>query len=124
VACRKITTKGLRCFAAYGVQAAYIGGVWLMLGIPCRAQEQKPVERSNVYAAPQNSSQSSTTAQPPQEAKRGPSETDTANKKKRVRRGSFVVAPLPISSPAIGSGLVPVLGYIFPLSKNDKISPP
>jgi outer membrane protein assembly factor BamA len=34
------------------------------------------------------------------------------------------VAPLPISSPAIGTGIIPALGYIFPLDKNDKISPP
>lgn len=39
-------------------------------------------------------------------------------------RGSFVVAPLPISSPALGTGLVPVLGYIFPFRKSDKVSPP
>ena len=38
--------------------------------------------------------------------------------------GSFVIAPLPISSPALGSGLVPVLAYIFPLNKSDKTSPP
>ena len=38
--------------------------------------------------------------------------------------GSLVVAPLPISSPALGTGLVPVLGYIFPLRKDDKLSPP
>jgi len=44
--------------------------------------------------------------------------------KKSGRRGSLVVAPLPISSPALGTGLVPVLGYIFPLRKNDKTSPP
>lgn len=40
------------------------------------------------------------------------------------RRGSWVIAPLPISSPALGTGLVPVLAYIFPFRKNDKISPP
>lgn len=45
-------------------------------------------------------------------------------KKTRVSRGSFVAAPLPIVSPAIGSGVIPVLGYIFPFSKDDKISPP
>jgi Omp85 superfamily domain len=39
-------------------------------------------------------------------------------------RGAIVVAPLPIVSPAIGTGVVPVLGYIFPFNKNDKISPP
>ena len=45
-------------------------------------------------------------------------------KKKKPARGAFVVAPLPISSPAIGSGIVPVLGYIFPFSTKDKVSPP
>ena len=39
-------------------------------------------------------------------------------------RGTFVVAPMPISSPALGTGLVPVLGYIFPLRKDDKRSRP
>jgi len=39
-------------------------------------------------------------------------------------RGTFVVAPMPISSPALGTGLVPVLGYIFPLRKDDKLSRP
>jgi len=40
------------------------------------------------------------------------------------RKGSFVVAPIPISSPAIGTGAVLALGYIFPLSKTDTVSPP
>jgi outer membrane protein assembly factor BamA len=35
-----------------------------------------------------------------------------------------VAAPIPISSPAIGSGLVPAFGYIFPFSTKDKISSP
>jgi outer membrane protein assembly factor BamA len=39
-------------------------------------------------------------------------------------RGSFVIAPLPISSPALGSGIVPLLAYIFPLGRGDKTSPP
>ena len=38
--------------------------------------------------------------------------------------GSFIIAPLPISSPALGSGIVPVLAYIFPLDRSDKTSPP
>ena len=38
--------------------------------------------------------------------------------------GALVVAPLPISSPALGAGVVPVLAYIFPISSGDKISPP
>ena len=43
---------------------------------------------------------------------------------KKEARGSIVVAPLPVSSPAIGSGVIPILGYIFPFSRNDKVSPP
>ena len=51
-------------------------------------------------------------------------EAQPKKKKKIGGRGAFVVAPLPISSPAIGSGIVPVLGYIFPFSAKDKVSPP
>ena len=52
------------------------------------------------------------------------SKTDPDKTKKKVHRGSLVPAPLPISSPAIGIGIVPGLGYIFPFSRNDKVSPP
>jgi len=45
-------------------------------------------------------------------------------KKEKKHRGSIVVAPLPLVSPAIGSGIIPVVGYIFPFSKNDTVSPP
>jgi Omp85 superfamily domain len=51
-------------------------------------------------------------------------EEQEKKKKKPTHRGSIVAAPLPIVSPAIGSGIIPVLGYIFPFGKNDKISPP
>jgi len=44
--------------------------------------------------------------------------------KKHSGRASFVIAPIPIASPAIGSGVVLALGYIFPFSKTDKVSPP
>jgi hypothetical protein len=47
-----------------------------------------------------------------------------AQPKKKKKRGSIVVAPLPISSPAVGSGVVPVAGYIFPISSKDTVSPP
>ena len=53
-----------------------------------------------------------------------PDESKTKPKEHQKKRGAIVVAPLPISSPAIGSGIVPVLGYIFPFSTKDKISPP
>lgn len=44
--------------------------------------------------------------------------SDNASKK-----SEFVVAPFPISSPVLGSGLVVMGGYLFPLSKADRVSP-
>ncbi len=52
------------------------------------------------------------------------SKPEKKKKKKKDRRGAIVLAPLPIVSPAIGAGIIPFVGYIFPFSKNDKISPP
>lgn len=43
---------------------------------------------------------------------------------KLSRPGSFVIAPIPTASPAIGTGATILGGYIFPLRKSDKISPP
>jgi Omp85 superfamily domain len=53
-----------------------------------------------------------------------PQSQESPSEKKRAHRGEFVVAPLPISSPALGTGIVPILGYIFSLSTRDKTSPP
>src|SRR5215469_10776366 len=53
-----------------------------------------------------------------------PSQRMSEQKESSGRRGSLIVAPLPISSPALGTGVVPVLGYIFPFRRNDKVSPP
>ena len=43
---------------------------------------------------------------------------------KRTHQGSLVAAPLPTVSPALGNGVIPVLGYIFHLSTHDQVSPP
>jgi Omp85 superfamily domain len=69
----------------------------------------------------------------PEESPQQPSNKDHPDKSQNqepssertpTRRGEFVVAPLPISSPAWGTGIIPILGYIFPLSTRDKVSPP
>src|SRR5829696_3071134 len=45
-------------------------------------------------------------------------------KDKQEKRGSLVIAPIPISSPAFGSGLLLITGYVFKLNEQDKTSPP
>ena len=52
------------------------------------------------------------------------SKSKSQDRKKKKGRGSIVAAPLPISSAAIGTGLIPVLLFIFPFSRSDKASPP
>ena len=57
-------------------------------------------------------------------AQQSDTQDQTDQDKKKTHRGSIVAAPLPMVSPALGAGVVPVLGYIFPLSRHDKVSPP
>jgi hypothetical protein len=94
--------------------------------VPSFGQENQKVEESALRTASQENS-----AKPPEQDQQATAPTQTQaepekkkKKKKKLGPGAFVVAPLPISSPAIGSGVVPILGYIFPLSMKDKNSPP
>jgi len=43
--------------------------------------------------------------------------------KQESKKSEIVVAPFPLSNPTIGSGVVVVAGYLFPIRKNDGISP-
>lgn len=45
-------------------------------------------------------------------------------KDKPEKRGSLVIAPIPISSPAFGSGLLLITAYVFKLNKQDMVSAP
>jgi hypothetical protein len=47
-------------------------------------------------------------------------EESDRHKKKANHNGSFVIAPLPMVSPALGTGVIPILGYITPLPAKDK----
>jgi Omp85 superfamily domain len=95
----------------------------------CAAQVPAPPSTSPPAESPAPNGEAKPSAQaPPVDAnKTDKSEnTDTKQEKeqKEQRRGSFVFAPLPIVSPAIGSGIVPVVAYIFPFQTRDENSPP
>ena len=49
--------------------------------------------------------------------------SETKGEDKTGKKSEFVVAPFPISNPVLGSGLVVAVGYLFPLSKSDEVSP-
>jgi hypothetical protein len=80
-----------------------------------------PDSRTAAQSSPPVATPPSPAASPSAETKTEPGK---AKKAKKNPRGAIVAAPLPIVSPAIGKGIIPVLGYIFPFSKNDKVSPP
>ncbi len=40
------------------------------------------------------------------------------------KKGEWLIAPIPINSPAIGAGLQWAVGRVFPINKRDEISPP
>jgi len=104
-----------------------VWGLCVFLSAPAVAQGPQ-----GAGAAPAGSGQEATP--PPSKSadrsaqKTAPAESETKPKNKSKKKSSklagLVVAPLPISSPAIGSGIIPVIGYIFPFSKSDKVSPP
>src|ERR1700704_842651 len=83
-----------------------------------RSQETLPESTGSL-----SDSQSSKTQQSQTNGSSG-SEGESEQKKPRGSRGSFVIAPLPISSPALGTGIIPIVGYIFPLRRDDTVSPP
>lgn len=103
------------------------GGLWTLLIAPAIARGQQQVPCPRTGSGQQGTSSPPKTADQSEQAEAPPQpETQPQDKvkQKRVRRGALVVAPLPTSSPAIGSGIVPVFGYIFRLSMKDNVSPP
>ena len=102
-----------------------VAGTYSCFNPACLAQQEQRVEQPQTQNESHATTDSAnTSAQPEQSPAPTQPATQADQKKKRVPRGAFVVAPLPISSPALGSGIVPVLGYIFPFSIKDKVSPP
>jgi hypothetical protein len=89
-------------------------------GAMAKAQEAQNSQQTDV------SKSDSRQATPPVGQGSSESQTETKVEQQEIsaRKGSFVIAPMPIASPALGTGIIPILGYIFPLSKNDQVSPP
>src|SRR5271163_575639 len=94
---------------------------YFSISIPCFAQENTRVEQSSAPTASQENSPKPA-AQDSQST--APPKPETPPKKKEKPRGprTFLGAPFSKTSPAIGSGIVPVVGFNFPFSKNDKVS--
>ena len=99
-------------------------GLCILLSTPAIAQEPENADAPSAASDQEGDSPPKVVDQSSQEAAPGQPRTQPEEKKKDSKLAGVVIAPIPISSPAIGSGIVPVLGYIFPFSTKDKISPP
>ena len=106
-----------------------VGGLFLCLLQPSAAQDEPAASSPPAAVEPKSPKDAAQEPATPAAVEVKPQErtekTATKNeKKKKEHRGSILIAPLPLVSPAIGTGLIPVVGYIFPFSKNDTVSPP
>jgi Omp85 superfamily domain len=81
------------------------------------------VESAAAQEPPVSEQSPAATTQPPKSQDQQSAATSDSTPAKQPR-GSLVIAPLPIVSPAIGNGIIPVVGYIFPFQVKDKKSPP
>ena len=94
-------------------------------GVNLPTDQQKSVESQTAHDSTQQS-----VSNPPTETKaEEKSETNEETKKEKEKKksdhaGSFVVAPLPLKSPALGAGIVPILGYITPIPAKDRAIEP
>ena len=95
--------------------------IWALAGCPivlCQSPTPTPAEVSN------KASQEPVASGQPKDGSSNPATQQDEPKPKKEKRGSLVIAPIPISSPAFGSGLLLITGYVFKLNETDKISPP
>ena len=122
-------TIGFVLFSTWFYSATTIAGPEMAYGqdgpvqpIPAkRAEDAQEGSRSTDEAADPQPPQTQTAQQG--EAK---TEQDQANKsvaKSSEKKGEWLLAPIPVSSPAIGSGLEWAVARVFPLNKKDEVSP-
>src|SRR4051794_18413660 len=86
---------------------------------PCDAAAAEQAEQTTDGGANGQSPAQAPAGKKPKAGKKDKSASQPSDKK-----GSWLFAPIPISSPAIGSGLEYAVARVFPLNKKDEISPP
>ena len=95
--------------------------VWAQTATPSPTQEKNEAGRAEQASSDPADQSTSTTAKTSHAAGH---QKPTTDEPKKVKRGQLIIAPIPISSPAVGSGLVLAVGYVFKLNQKDKLSPP
>ncbi len=119
------TLRGFRKFrASFIFLSGVIGGICPCFSRPAAGSVTLPIQgyfiveaQNSQEGAQQSSANPSTTPDQKSETK---AEKKKEKKKKPAGAGSFVIAPQPLVSPAIGAGVIPIVGYITPIPKTEK----
>jgi hypothetical protein len=121
---RPDNSNSRRCETIRSIFGSFVFNVFCVFSITASIAE--PMQSVDESATSRSAEKTSVSPQTPAQSAPSaiPTRAEVQGKKKNKRRGSFVAAPLPISSPALGAGIVPVLGYIFPIGAEDHVSPP
>ena len=121
---RKSEAGHSKSLAASILCVLLIVGAYVAFNPACFARQEQRVEELQAQPVSQTETDSPKASGPnKQSPPPAAADSKSAEKKKRVARGAFMVAPLPISSPALGAGIAPVLAYIFPVSTKHQVSP-
>lgn len=97
--------------------------LFLFLGAGTKLMGQtSPAIDSKETQTTVNASDSS--AQKPDDKSASTKDKDPQSQSKKPKRGSWVFAPIPATSPAVGAGLIMAVGYVFKFNEDDKLSPP
>jgi hypothetical protein len=86
--------------------------------------DQVAPEKNSVKPAEQTSSDPVPTQKTKKASAAGDQQETDVSTTKKPKRGQLIIAPIPITSPAVGAGLVLGVGYVFKLNQEDKLSPP
>jgi hypothetical protein len=124
--CGEHVYAGGKDAAAYRLRCAVftvvVLGAMAMTGNSfAQSQIPRPASAAEIAAVEKNVVVSDVTKPSQSPAKQ---KKDDPTKPKKQKRGSFIIAPIPISSPAFGSGLLLITSYVFKFDEQDKTSPP
>lgn len=126
VGCFGRCTIGLVVLSTWFYSATAIAGTDAACGgdAPVQAAPAKPSEdaKDGVGSTGESAEPQEPTGQIA-EGKAGQGPANKSDAKSSEKNGEWLLAPIPISSPAIGSGLEFAVARLFPFNKKDQVSP-
>ncbi len=100
------------------------GAALIAIGLTTNyGQDAKP-SPENSPAVQSDSDKAKTSSNPTAAVVQDADQLKKQDDQKKPKRGTWILAPIPINSPAFGSGLILGAGYVFKFKESDNESPP